>query len=1186
MFRERINTLTLFETGETKDLLTTLGISGDGASADTSSDPKLLEYVNLKLAARGLPIFGDAKDYPILEVGASLLANLRERRRQAGVQLCPADASINNFLNSYLAGVPVESPVDAWIPTNSIVLERHGLARILSLPPDSDKFKTEILESYRTYQGVCHNPQKDRRTTTGVFHIVEGGFPVPADKKEVPKQAFAALLKAAKHPPRELLRLPFTATQAQQAEQFVSLMLRPVVCPGVPDVVNQKSIEVRFFAPASLVANLDFVESIFGNAGDPYLPKNDARIDVNHWSGHTGCVILAPHLIRFTKKELGLPHVSEATDRQKRDGMCWENESDLYNDGGAFKITCRDHRGIMVTLIADNYFGYCKKEVKTQLSYAANLMGQCEEEHAGGALAFPRIDMGDRFEPSQFRAQKNERTFDDLASQFSDLMNIDANGFGIDKQYPDIYYVPENIKINLREQEISWTRDGEKKTLLMQPKRTYVLPSGFKVEMVKPYTGARWRLVGTLAEGTLCHKPCTVSGGGKSEISKPITDSMISGPILIYDYEKDMDMAAEIIGRDYGGRYLNSKPAMKPSRPLLSLERSFGSVIRLLTPNPEYTPVYNAWLQSIPERVRDLVFIVKRFYKPHWGENWRSRFSVDSINGLPGHELKYRQGKLATLYSRVGFDTNGSWRTFGLRKDFFAAEKLQVEDDISASIVLPAAKLDYLHPDESRSSLKFIQNCEFRLFQRPDEAITRGYDKTAEADFSRHGNFFSNYQPLSRSDANKMIEDAILFDQFSRPIRKVIQAFTSSVKPAYLVSTSNPRIVNGKPSANPRYLQNRPDLANKRGWYLAEIGARFNRRIPLGKPVHFPVNSVLPGRRNNPADHNAGIRPLAVYNPIHYQELPELFMEFISSLTGKSPSTTGAGSEGALTKGPFNALPTIIDLNNALVSYIVTDDASFTTSAGYIGPHYRFDHDISLVIPEVWSRMFIDERKPSFLIENQYLEKLEDFKFNGSNVLASRLGYRINARFVSAFFGRMFSNPTSLFTEEMLKPELQSIDDYIDGINNIVETQQRIAENYFCDGTVELACPPLRALLHIMAYGQFEGKTIADAEIRSMFSRESLFESDWYRQRLETQQIVERRRCEHHLSYLHEFESNLDADQLAALSILEKIQDVDHELANINADNFIESINGMIGADPAVLMSGQPETEPAMFVSS
>ena len=72
-------------------------------------------------------------------------------------------------------------------------------------------------------------------------------------------------------------------------------------------------MEVRFFAPGGLVSNLDFVESIFGNAGDPYLPENDAGLDVEHWTGHTGCVILAPHLTQLTKKELGLPHWDDAT---------------------------------------------------------------------------------------------------------------------------------------------------------------------------------------------------------------------------------------------------------------------------------------------------------------------------------------------------------------------------------------------------------------------------------------------------------------------------------------------------------------------------------------------------------------------------------------------------------------------------------------------------------------------------------------------------------------------------------------------------------------------------------------------------------------------------------------------------------------------------------------------------------
>ena len=67
----------------------------------------------------------------------------------------------------------------------------------------------------------------------------------------------------------------------------------------------------------------------------------------------------------------------------------------IYNDGGGFKVACRDASGVMVTLIADNYFGYCKKDVKTQISFSANLLGGAEEEHAGGAVAYPSYDLGE-----------------------------------------------------------------------------------------------------------------------------------------------------------------------------------------------------------------------------------------------------------------------------------------------------------------------------------------------------------------------------------------------------------------------------------------------------------------------------------------------------------------------------------------------------------------------------------------------------------------------------------------------------------------------------------------------------------------------------------------------------------------------------------------------------------------------
>ena len=196
-------------------------------------------------------------------------------------------------------------------------------------------------------------------------------------------------------------------------------------------------MEVRFFAPGSLVSNLDFIESIFGNAGDPLLPENDSALDTEHWSGHTGCVILAPHLVKATKKAVGLPHYDQATERQRRDGMCWKKEDELYNGGSAFKITCRDQRGVIVTVIADNYYGYCKKEVKTQISYAANLFGNCEEEHAGGALVFPSYDLGEEFSGEKHVRQLEHNFPAKRPKLYGEPDGREAGGgYGIDKQYP------------------------------------------------------------------------------------------------------------------------------------------------------------------------------------------------------------------------------------------------------------------------------------------------------------------------------------------------------------------------------------------------------------------------------------------------------------------------------------------------------------------------------------------------------------------------------------------------------------------------------------------------------------------------------------------------------------------------------------------------------------------------------
>ncbi|MCC9605323.1 hypothetical protein LOC68_23530 [Blastopirellula sp. JC732] len=1132
---------------------------------------RLIRYINLQMIANELPPPLHEKETEFADLVKGLLANYHEKARMLRDVPAPVDSRIETFLNDYFSDLDV-GPLQ--LPRESFVLDRHGVARELSLPVHGNKFESELVESYRLENGVLNNPRSDRRTTKGTFHVCEGGLPIAGDKLSVPKLTFARMFKIAMNPPKEFLELPYTSQHEDKAYTFVSLLLRPIVCPEVPGYTPEKTMEVRFYVPGQLVSNLDFVESIFGNAGDPFIPKNDAALDVEHWTGHTGCVILAPQLVGVTKKELGLPHFDDATPRQRQDGMCYKDESEKYNNGQAFKATCRDERGVVVTIIADNYYGYCKKEVKTQLSYAANLYGNVEEEHAGGVVAYTSWNLGEDFRVNSQRY--NGRTIDDVARDYGEWIDMQPEGYGIDKNHPDIVYIPEDARATMVEQRIKWTREGKERSIPLLPGKIYVAPSGYKIRMEKHPAAPSWRLIGTTAEGVNCHKPCTVSGGGKSEISKSATDYMLYGPIFVSDIDKDLALIDEIFHHDYSDRWADDsqiKPnyAERPSRKILSPERSLGSVIKLLTPASDYTDKYNEWLASIPNHIYSMLFIIKRFQQPDWDHNWRANFSVDIVNGTPGHELKYRDRTLVGTYLRVGLSETQQWRTYKLRQDFYAADKVQTEDDITASVVVPAKAIFNLDPQLNADSYKFLTNCEYRLFQRPDDAVHRGLDKQTELDMSQPGNFISNFAPLSREDVAAMAEQIAEFDRFTAPMQNFLREFLDDdqTPSEYAVCSANPRIVDGAPTKNPRYLQTRPDMANPIFRYVGEVGTRLYRKIPAHQPVPTPVNAVLCGRRNNPPDAAAGIRSLAVYGPIHYQELPELFMDFVCSLTGKSPSTTGAGSEGALTKGPFNALRPAADLNNALVSYILTGLAGYSTAAGYIGPNVRVDHDISLLIPEIWCRLTPEERDPKFLIGEGMLEKINDFTHNGELIPASRLGFRITRRFVRTFFGRVFDNPLKVFDDSILRPETQDPESYADGIKHIVEAQQRVAQRHLDDGSIEEACPPLKALLMIMAEGSYEGKTASDPEIRQMFTKDYLLASDWYQKRLATKKLRDTALWKRHVAALDKFAADSrNAESVKELNLAARREYAAAQLAMTENDDYLDALKGTLGAHP------------------
>ena len=123
-----------------------------------------------------------------------------------------------------------------------------------------------------------------------------------------------------------------------------------------------------------------------------------------------------------------------------------------------------------------------------------------------------------------------------------DAVDVKAEGYAVDKDYSDVIYVPENAAFSIPKQSITWDKEGKKQSLGLKPGTTYILPNGYKIEMVKKGSNSAvkekagasggdsrlttWRLKGTLAEGVHCHKPATVSGGGKSEISKRVCEQL------------------------------------------------------------------------------------------------------------------------------------------------------------------------------------------------------------------------------------------------------------------------------------------------------------------------------------------------------------------------------------------------------------------------------------------------------------------------------------------------------------------------------------------------------------------------------------------------------------------------------------------------------------------------------------
>ena len=251
--------------------------------------------------------------------------------------------------------------------------------------------------------------------------------------------------------------------------------------------------------------------------------------------------------------------------RKKDVGLPYDREDELYNDGLLQAHLARPP-GVIVTLIADNYFGYCKKEVKTQIGYSANLHGLAEEEHAGGALAFP-FNLGDRFTLDQVRVVTAGHRLTEVLHLLGDRARRHPSGYATDALWPSIHYMPEDMEIDIHRQDITWI-EGWRDPAPQAPSRPDLHPperlQGADGEAPRRRAGGWWHG----PEGAFCHKPCTVSGGGKSEISKSLVDAVLPGSFFVRSFDEDMELVAEILRRSYDdARITGERGPSRSSRP-------------------------------------------------------------------------------------------------------------------------------------------------------------------------------------------------------------------------------------------------------------------------------------------------------------------------------------------------------------------------------------------------------------------------------------------------------------------------------------------------------------------------------------------------------------------------------------------------------------------------------------------
>ena len=101
-----------------------------------------------------------------------------------------------------------------------------------------------------------------------------------------------------------------------------------------------------------------------------------------------------------------------------------------------------------------------------------------------------------------------------------------------------------------------------------------------------------------------------------------------------------------------------------------------------------------------------------------------------------------------------------------------------------------------------------------------------------------------------------------------------------------------------------------------------------------------------------------------------------------------------------------------------------------------------------------------------------------------------------------------------------------------------------------------------------MAKGRGEARSLNDPEVRAMFTRESMFASAWYRERLDAKRRADIRLWECHEKYLKQFCSKANHQDVAKQMQLEtRFRQTQERIEFLKTDEYRQRLDGTLGAD-------------------